>query len=62
MQASVLYLTDTVDHKSRNHGRGARDVVRQHTLHTERGQTVIPVSDAEERCAHSEHACSPLPL
>lgn len=49
VQTSVLYLTDAVDHEGRNHGRRAADVVRQHTLHTETGQTVV--LHVEELCA-----------
>lgn len=49
VQASVLYLTDAVDHEGGNHGRRAGDVVCQHTLHTDTGQTVV--FHVEELCA-----------
>lgn len=36
MQAPIFYLIYAVDHKSRNHGCSARDVVCQYALQTER--------------------------
>lgn len=36
MQAPFFYLIYTVDHKGRNHGCRAGDIVCQYTLHTER--------------------------